>query len=135
LDPKPLTLSELRRLIPKMAFDHHLNLRVVRKHRDGLTVECPVRPELLNRGGYLHGGVWATVADAAVGIALVAHLGLRRMTTVEMKVNYFVPVERGKLVARAKLIRTGRTICVGSVDLRDDRRRLAGAALVTYMLL
>jgi len=80
--------------------------------------------------------VTATLADAAVGIAIGHHYGGRReATTVELKVNYFLPVTGGKLTARARLIHTGNTLCVGRVDLLDENRRLAGAALVTYMLL
>ena len=118
-----------------MPFNAHLGLEVASVHRDGVTLLCPFREELRNVAGVLHGGVTATLADAAVGIALLRHFGGRRQaTTIELKVNYFRPVA-GQLHARARLIRVGATIAVGRVDLWDDRRRLAGAALVTYMLL
>lgn len=119
-----------------MPFNKSLGIRVVRRHRDGVTIECALRDDLRNLAGVLHGGVTATMADAAVGIAITSHFaGLRRATTVELKINYFRPVESGKIVARARLLRVGNTLCVGRVDLLDSHRRLAGAALVTYMLL
>ncbi len=118
-----------------MPFNQLLGIRLVRKHRDGVTIECPLRRELTNKAGVLHGGVTASLADAAVGIAIWNHFhGSRGGTTVEMKINYFLPVNGSKIVARSHLIRVGRTLCVGRVDLFDSRRRLAGAALVTYML-
>jgi len=119
-----------------MPFNHHLGIRVARVHRDGVTIECPIRAELMNGAGVLHGGVTATMADVAVGIALNRHFGGRRpLTTAEMKVNFFRPVAAGKVVARSHLIRVGSTLCVGQVDLFDGEKRLVGAALVTYMVL
>ena len=119
-----------------MPFNRLLGIRVVRTHPDGVTLECELRDELRNSSGVLHGGVAATMADAAVGFAIACHFhGARRATTVEMKINYFLPIESGKLTARARLLRTGTHLCVGRVDFYDDRKRLSGTAVVTYMLL
>ena len=118
------------------AFNHLLGFELVRVHRDGLTLQCQVRPELLNSAGAVHGGVTASLADAAVGSALQHHFGgTRRFTTVELKINYFRPVTEGRLRARSRLVRIGSRICVGQVDLSDGHRRSVGLAIVTYMLL
>jgi uncharacterized protein (TIGR00369 family) len=119
-----------------MPFNTLLGIRLTRLHKDGLTIECEVRPELRNGAGVLHGGVSAALADAAVGIALTRHFGAARpLTTVELKINYFRPVATGKILARAYLIRIGSSLCVGRADLMDSSGDLAGTALVTYMLL
>jgi acyl-coenzyme A thioesterase PaaI-like protein len=52
-----------------------------------------------------------------------------------MKINYFLPATKGRILARARLLRIGSTLCVGSVDLTDTRGNNLGTALVTYMLL
>jgi uncharacterized protein (TIGR00369 family) len=118
------------------AFNHLLGLELVRLHKDGITIQCRLRPELMNTAGTLHGGVTASVADAAVGSALQHHFqGKRRFTTVEMKVNYFRPVTEGRLVARSHLVRIGSSICVGRVELSDGHRRSVGLAIVTYMFI
>jgi len=119
-----------------MPFNRLLGLKVARRHRDGVTIECPLRPDLMNLAGVLHGGVTATLADVAVGIAIHNHFdGQRPTTTVELKVNYFLPVAGKKLRARSRLIRVGKTLVVGRVDLTDDRGKLVAAAFATYMLL
>jgi len=119
-----------------MPFNTLLGLKITRLHPDGVTIECPVRAELLNAVGVVHGGVTATLVDAAVGISLTRELGgLRPITTVELKINYFRPVSQGKVYARAHLIRVGSTICVGRVDLSDSARNLIGAGIATYMIL
>ena len=86
--------------------------------------------------GVVHGGVTATLADAAVGIAILQrHGGERPATTVELKVNYLRPAGKGKLTARAHLLRAGSTLAVGRADITDDDSRLVATALVTYMYL
>jgi uncharacterized protein (TIGR00369 family) len=119
-----------------MAFEHDLSLRVTRKHRDGVTVECPLRDSLLNGTGVLHGGVIAAIADEAAWHALIHHHnGHREMTTTELKVNYLRPMAGKKVVARAYVLRAGKTLLVTRVDLFDEKRKLSAAAIVTYMLL
>lgn len=119
-----------------MPFNAVLGLRLTRLHADGVTIECAVRDELLNLAGVVHGGVTATMADAAVGIALNRHLGGgRKITTIELKISYLRPVAKGKVYARAYLVKVGSTICVGRADLTDTGRQLIATALVTYMIL
>ena len=119
-----------------MPFNQLLGIRVARLHPDGVTIECNLREELRNSAGVLHGGVTATMADAAVGIALSRHFGgLKTATTVELKINYLRPIADGKAAARARLLRIGAHLCVGRVDIFNAGRQLAATALVTYMLL
>jgi uncharacterized protein (TIGR00369 family) len=133
---KKLPLADLRAMVDHMPFNKALGLRIARTHRDGVTIEIPMRDDLRNLAGVMHGGVSATIADAAVGIAITHHFsGRRPCTTVEMKINYFRPISEGKVIARSKLLRVGNHLIVGNVELRDNRRNLTGFAVATYMLL
>ena len=125
----------MRDAIQGMRFNQLVGIRLVRIHKDGVTINCPVRPELMNANGVLHGGVTATLADAAVGIAIATRVGRPAATTVEMKLNYLKPVAGGKIVARSYILRMGSTLCIGRVDMFNDARDLVASALVTYMLL
>ena len=119
-----------------MAFEHSIGLRVVRAHRDGVTVAFPLREEFLNSNGVLHGGVIAAIADEAAWHALT-HGSERppNMTTTELKVNYLRPFTGKKVTARAYVLRAGKTLSVTRVDLLDAQKRLSAIAVVTYMLL
>ncbi len=131
-----MTLQELRRVYENISFNKLVGIRVARKHSDGVTLELAFRDELRNVAGVMHGGAMATVADVAVGVALANHFGERRpATTTDLKINYLRPITHGKLVARSRLIRVGKTLCVGRVELFDAERKLAAFAIVTHMLL
>ena len=120
-----------------MPFENQLNPRVVRKHADGVTVEVRIEEPYLNSQGVLHGGITASIADEAAWHALENHhgYGKRKSTTTELKVNYLRPIVGKKVLARAHLVRAGRTLQVSRVDIFDDKKNLAAVAIVTYILL
>lgn len=121
--------------MPATNFNQYLGIRIAHRHRDGITIECRLRKELLNFAGVLHGGVTATLADVAVGQALAQRLGRFASTTAELKINYLRPILGRKVSARSHLLRVGKTLCVARVDVFDDQENLAAVALVTYMRL
>jgi uncharacterized protein (TIGR00369 family) len=133
---RQLAARMLADMLPRMPFNSLLGMRLKRTHADGVTVECPVRDFMRNGSGVLHGGVAATLADAAAGIATNYLLaGAKKITTVEMKVNYFKPVASGRVQARAHVERLGSTLSVSHVEIFNGPKNLVGSALVTYMIL
>jgi uncharacterized protein (TIGR00369 family) len=131
-----LTARQMRDFLPKIPFNMLLGVKLTRVHREGVTIECALRHELTNSAGVAHGGVAAAMADVAVGMAINRHFGgKRKITTVEMKINYFRPASEGQIFARSHLLRLGSTLGIGRVDLRDAKGNLIGTAIVTYMFL
>lgn len=119
-----------------MPFENNLKLNVTERHPDGVTIDFPLAPEFINSHGVLHGGITATIADEAAWHAIENHFGKpTTCTTTELKVNYLRPIFGEKAVARAYLVRAGKTLCVSRIDIFDDRNQLAAIAIVTYMLL
>ena len=59
----------------------------------------------------------------------------RKSTTTELKVNYLRPIVGKKVIARAYLVRAGKTLCVSRVDIFDEKKKLSAIGIVTYMLL
>src|SRR5260370_16693498 len=131
-----MTLRQLRDSLTSVPFNTLLGMRLHRVHRDGITIDCRIRNDVRNNDGVADGGVGAGMGDAAVGGAIQRHFGGgRRITTVELKINYFLPVTEGRIFARSHLLRIGSTLCVGNVDLTDEHGRAIGTAIVTYMLI
>lgn len=117
-------------------FIQFLGVRVVEAVPDGLTMETEVRPEWGNVFGSVHGGVTASLLDTAVGIAALRTLGFARAaSTVELKVNYLRPIHAGKVIIRARILKSGKTLIVGAGDLYDSSGEHCATALVTYMAL
>ena len=121
-----------------MAFEDGLAITVMRKHKDGVTCTVPLRPELLNGNGVVHGGVIASIADEVAWHAILSQLGGERkaMTTSELKVNYLRPIApAAKTTARGFVLKLGKILAVTRVDIFDSQKRLAAHATVTYAFL
>lgn len=86
--------------------------------------------------GNVHGGVMASVVDAATFWATFPQVerGLG-LTTVEIKVNYLAPVQRGKLIAEGHCLKRGRTLAFGEAFVRDEEGKLIAHGTSTMMLL
>lgn len=85
--------------------------------------------------GYVHGGVIASVMDAtafwAVFPQVKDEMGL---TTVEIKVNYLAPVQKGRLVAKGRCIKMGRTLALGDATIYDEKGNLIAHGTATMMI-
>ena len=73
---------------------------------------------LTQQHGYIHAGVTATIADNACGYAAFSTMpeGSTVLTT-EFKVNLLAPAKGPLLVARARVIRPGRTLVVAQAEV------------------
>jgi len=85
----------------------------------------------------VHGGVLCTIADAAMATALLTLLEVgESMTTVELKINFLRPVPEGAtVVARAGVIRAGRTLSLVECRLTDPDGQLFAHATSTCLTL
>ena len=100
----------------------HLELEVQKKH--------------LQPYGLVHGGVCASIIDAAIFWAVYAGIeDVVGLTTVELKVNYLAPVNDGRLIARGRCIKAGKTLGLGDATIEDDNGRLVAHGTSTLMVL
>lgn len=94
-----------------------------------------VRPKHRQVHGVVHGGVLAALADTAAGIAVYMTVPRgTRVATIEMKINYLEPVEKGTVVAEARVLRCGQTTAVAECELREGPQRLVAKALLTFSI-
>jgi uncharacterized protein (TIGR00369 family) len=85
--------------------------------------------------GYVHGGAIASVVDAAAFWAVFPQVGKGvGLTTVEMKVNYLAPAQKGKLVAQGRCIKVGRTLALGETYVRNGEGTLIAHGTATMMV-
>jgi uncharacterized protein (TIGR00369 family) len=91
-------------------------------------ITLPYRADLTQQHGYLHAGVITTIADSACGYAAFTLMPAgSNVLSVEFKVNLLRPAQGKEFVARAEVIKAGRTLSVVRADvfaLRDDETEL-----------
>lgn len=81
-------------------------------------VRLPWRPELTQQHGFVHGGIVGMIADSAGGYAAFSLFPAdASILTVEYKMNLLAPGKGKMLVARARVLKPGRTLTVVQADV------------------
>jgi uncharacterized protein (TIGR00369 family) len=89
-----------------------------------------------NPMGTLHGGVLCDLADLAMGVACYSTLGAgESFTSLELKINFLKPVWTGRLTARARVKKGGRTTALLECEVFDEKGSLVAFATSTCMIL
>lgn len=132
---KPLTLKALGRKFHFSNTARQFGFQLEHAEIGRAKLRMKVQPRHMQIHGVVHGGVLASLADTAGGLAL--SLGLphgSRAATVEMKMNFLEPVQQGVVFAEAKILRQGKYLAVLECDLTDDRGRMVAKALMTFSI-
>jgi uncharacterized protein (TIGR00369 family) len=78
----------------------------------------PYRNDLTQQHGYLHAGIVTTIADTAAGYAAYSLMPAgSEVLSVEFKVNLLRPAKGEAFLARAEVIKSGRTLTVVRADV------------------
>ena len=114
-----------------------LGFRIVEWAEDYARVEMPIATVHQNRYGIPHGGVYATLIDAAAGYAgsWCPHPGRRRLAmTLSLNVNFVGRPTGETLVCEARRVGGGRKTFFAEATLKDDKGALVatGAATLRY---
>ena len=86
-------------------------------------------PQHLNLQGLVHGGILATLADTAMGLAVrtVLQAG-RRHVTVQLGLEFLSPGRPGTIVAQGRSVKIGSQLGFAEADVMDPNGRLLAKA-------
>ena len=83
-----------------------------------VVLRLPFREDLTQQHGFLHAGTIAALADSACGYAALTLMPAdAAVLSVEFKVNMLAPAKGDAIVARADVVRAGKTIMVCRADV------------------
>ena len=81
-------------------------------------ITLPYRKDLTQQHGYLHAGIVTTIADSAAGYAAYSLMPVgSEVLSVEFKVNLLRPAKGEAFLARAEVIKPGKTLTVVRADV------------------
>jgi len=114
-----------------------LGAEVVHIAAGEVDIALPFSERLTQQDGYLHAGVVAGAIDTACGYAALTTLDAgAEVLTVEFKINLLAPAAGERLVARGRVLRTGRTltVCRGDAVTINGGREKHVATLTATMI-
>lgn len=107
-------MQDAQWVVDKSAFTRFIGLQIEELTHGKCRSRLVHRPELLNQGGIIHGGLYAVVADHTTGVAASTCVGEdERVLTAEYKLNILRPGECEALVTHGDIIKTGRRLIIG----------------------
>jgi 1,4-dihydroxy-2-naphthoyl-CoA hydrolase len=114
-------------------FDGLYGLEIVSITDEEVVAEVPVRDDLKQPGGLVHGGVFASIAEGITSLATwraVAPGGLAAQG-LSNQTSFLRPILDGTIHAVARRRHRGRTTWVWEVDVTDDAGRLCALVRMT----
>jgi uncharacterized protein (TIGR00369 family) len=114
-------------------FDRLYGLELVALGEDEVSARVPVREELKQPAGLVHGGVYAAVAESLASLATALGVVGEGSTAMGLSnsTSFLRPITEGTVHARATRIHRGRTTWVWDVRFSDDAERTCAVTRMT----
>lgn len=115
----------------------HIGASLKRVDPGAVEIALPYNASLTQQHGFLHAGIVATILDSACGYAAFSLMAPdMAVLTAEYKINLMRPAQGDQFVARARVIKAGRTLSVCTGDayacIGNDEKAIA-TMLATIM--
>ncbi len=115
-----------------------LGLQLIAATPGEVTLALPLAEKHVHAGGVLCGQTMLAAADTAMLLAVISQLGsFRPMTTVQLQTSFLRPVPAGSGPAKVvgRVLRQGKNLVYGEVELFTSAGQLAAHATSTYALI
>jgi len=114
-----------------------LDLRVLEASAGDVLLALPVTTKHVHSGDVMSGQTLMAAADTAMVLAVMSRLGaFRPMTTVQLQTTFLRPVpgDAGTALVRARVLRMGKSLAFGDIQITHGDGVLAAHATTTYAL-
>jgi uncharacterized protein (TIGR00369 family) len=115
-----------------------LELQVLDAKAGEVRLALPVTPRHVHAGNVLCGQTLMAAADTAMVLAVMTRVGgFKPMTTVQLQTSFLRPIagDAGRAEVTARVLRMGRQLVFGEIEMTGPDGQLAAHATTTYALL
>ena len=136
----PAFADEVRQSFAKQSIMELIGGELIRVDPGVVEIELSYREDLTQQDGYVHAGIITTIADSACGYAAYTLMPVEsEVLAVEFKVNLMRPAKGEKFLARAEVMKPGRTLTIVRADVfvssAGEKWQLIATMLGTMMRL
>jgi len=122
----PAFVEEVRQSFAKQTIMDLIEASLTTVQPGVIEITLPYRADLTQQHGYVHAGIITAIADTACGYAAYTLMPPESdVLAVEFKVNLLRPAKGEMFLARAEVIKPGRTLTVVRADVTADRSLVA----------
>jgi uncharacterized protein (TIGR00369 family) len=133
VDPR---LQEIADRVARSEFHRWAGIELVRAEPGEVEIALGAEAHHLNLLGTVHGGMIATVADTAMGLAVRTRLEPdTTQVTGQLDVHYLAPGRAGRIVGIGRALKSGRQMGYAEAEVLDERSRTLARASATFIVL
>jgi uncharacterized protein (TIGR00369 family) len=107
----------------EVTFSRHIGAKVERVEPGRSTISIAVEDIHLNGAGTLHGGVYASLIDNAMGLSVLALVGVRT-ATIQMNVHFLGAVNAGRITCESEVLHRTRRTATAEAKVYDAEGNL-----------
>jgi 1,4-dihydroxy-2-naphthoyl-CoA hydrolase len=114
-------------------FDRHYGLQLLDVDELQVSARVPVREEIKQPAGLVHGGVYASIAESMASLATALAVLPQGETAMGLSnsTSFLRPITEGSVHAQATRLHRGRTTWVWDVRFSDDAGRTCAVTRMT----
>lgn len=118
---------------PVLGFDALYGLEILSADAETVRGVIPVRDELKQPAGLVHGGVYASMAESLASYGTWFQVALRGQVAMGLSnhTSFMRPITAGSIHGEARVLHGGRTTWVWDVRITDDEDRLCVVTRMT----
>jgi len=129
-----ITQAELEQIMDRYFPEWRMFCRIEAIGDDSIEIRMPFRKDLVRAGGTIAGPALMGLADTTAYLLTLLHAGpVPDAATSNLDIHFLARPAPADIVAKARLLRLGRRLCVCAIDLHSGSD-LVAHAVVTYAL-
>ena len=114
-------LAAVREFAQTSPYYKSMGMELAEVAEGSVALRIEIRPAHLNADGIVHGGVLPAIADGAMGNSLRTLYGAdAQVLTAEVHLHYLRPVTRGALLAKGRVVQSGRRLSFAEVEITEE---------------
>lgn len=129
--------SRVRDNFARQSLMKHLGAELAEIGPGRAEIHVPFRMEVTQQDNYFHAGVSGAIAYSACGYAAFTLIPANAsVVTVEYKINLLAPADGEKLMARARVLRSGKSlkICAADVYVQKNGAEIHCATMLATIM-
>jgi uncharacterized protein (TIGR00369 family) len=130
-------VKRINQLVNRCPYFELLSMKIKEAGAGFSVLEIDLAEKHLQPFGFVHGGVFASIIDAAAFWALFYEIEDQNAgaTTVDLKLNYLAPAASGKLIAKGRQIKLGKTLGYAEAEVTDVNGKILAHGTSTLIIL